>query len=55
MIMRYTTRQPQSLHFIPMKHLKIFYCHPGACQTTQKLVHFYMLIALKHKKVVESL
>ena len=28
------------------------YC-PGARQTTQLLVHFYMLITLKHKKVVE--
>ena len=24
--------------------LAIDYCHPGARQTTQKLVHFYMLI-----------
>ena len=30
--------------------LAINYCHPGACQATQKLVHFYMLITLKHKK-----
>ena len=32
------------------KKLAIYYCHPGACQTTQKLVHFYMLITQKHKK-----
>ena len=25
-------------------NLAIYYCHPGARQTTQKLVHFYMLI-----------
>ena len=31
----------------------IYYCHPGARQTTHKLVYFYMLITLKHKKVVE--
>ena len=29
--------------------LVIYYCHPGACQATQILVHFYMLITLKHK------
>ena len=34
--------------------LAVYYCHPGAHQTTQKLVHFYMLITLKHKKVVEK-
>ena len=34
--------------------LAIYFCHPGACQTAQKLVHFYMLITLKHKKVVEK-
>ena len=42
-----------------MKHIKIscqkhkignLYCHPGACQTTWKLVQFYMLISLKQKK-----
>ena len=46
-----------------MKHLRlavnniklaIYHCHPGACQTTQKPVHFYLLITLKHKKVVEK-
>ena len=45
-----------------MKHLKIavnniklaiYYCHLGTCQTTQKLVHFYMPITLK-QKVVEK-
>ena len=34
--------------------LAIDYCHPGACQTRQKLVNLYMLITLKHKKVVEK-
>ena len=34
--------------------LAVYYCHPGACQTTQKRVHFYMLITLKHKIVVEK-
>ena len=34
--------------------LTVYYCHPGPSQTTQKCVHFYMLIIiLKHKKVVE--
>ena len=28
--------------------------YSGECQTTQKLVHFYMLITLKHFKVVEK-
>ena len=32
----------------------LYYCHPGARKPTQKLVHFYMLITLKHKKVVEK-
>ena len=30
--------------------LLAIYCHPGACQTTQKLAHLYMLITLKYKK-----
>ena len=34
--------------------LAIYYCHSGACQTTQRRVHFYRLITLKHKKVVEK-
>ena len=34
--------------------LAVFYCQAGARQTTQKLAHFYMLITLKHKKVVEK-
>ena len=34
--------------------MTIYYCHPGACQTTQKLVHFYILIPLKHIKVVKE-
>ena len=29
--------------------LVIYYWHPGACEATQILVHFYMLITLKHK------
>ena len=46
-----------------MKHLRLavnniksalYYCHTGARQTTEKLVHFYMLITLKHKSVVEK-
>ena len=28
--------------------LAIYYCHPGARQNSQKLVHFYMLITQKH-------
>ena len=34
--------------------MAIYFCHPGAHQTTQKLVHFYMLNTLKLKKVVEK-
>ena len=32
----------------------VYYYKPGARQTTQKLVHFYMSITQKHKKVVEK-
>ena len=42
--------QPASISFQNNIKLAIHYCHPGACQTTQKLVHFYMLITLKTKK-----
>ena len=35
--------------------LAIYNCYPCTCQTTQKRVFFYMLITLKHKKVVEKL
>ena len=34
--------------------MAVYYCHPRAHQTTQILVHFYMLITLKHLKVVEK-
>ena len=35
--------------------LAVYYCHPGTCQTTQKkLVRFYIIITLKHKKVVKT-
>ena len=31
--------------------LAVYYCYPGACQTTQKLAHFHLLITRKHYKV----
>ena len=34
--------------------LAIYYCHPIARQTTQKLVYFYMLITLKHSQKAEK-
>ena len=34
--------------------MAIYYCIPGACQITQNLLNFYMLITLKHKNVVEK-
>ena len=34
--------------------MAVYYCHSGARKTTQKLVHFYVLITLKHKKEVEK-
>ena len=57
-----TTRQPQillqwnlwKLAVNNNKKTRCLFCHPDARQTTQKHVHLYMLITLKHKKVVEK-
>ena len=44
-----------SIICITLCHWYIKECHTGACQTTHKRVPFYMLITLKHKRVVEKL
>ena len=52
-----TTTKPTMKHLkkaVNITELAIYYCHPGACQTKQKLAYFYMLITLKQKKVVEK-